>query len=122
MPRMEAEACIRELKIQKLEIDRAERMGQLMHTELVQAFITEQIGAWRIELEALPARALPRPGRAEQDQRRGRKGHRPDRCQGRGPDGQAGRRGGRGRGLSQGTGSGNQLFEIAQKVPPGGHL
>ena len=53
---MEAEARIRELKIQKLEIDRAERMGQLMHTELVQAFITEQIGAWRIELEALPAR------------------------------------------------------------------
>ena len=28
MPRMEAEACIRELKIQKLEIDRAERMAQ----------------------------------------------------------------------------------------------
>ena len=28
MPRMEAEARIRELKIQKLEIDRAERMAQ----------------------------------------------------------------------------------------------
>ena len=27
-----------------------------MHTDLVQAFITEQMGAWRIELEALPAR------------------------------------------------------------------
>jgi len=69
MPRMEAEARIRELKIQKLEIDRAERMGQLMHTELVQAFITAD---WGVEDRAggPPCQALPRPGRAEQDQRR----------------------------------------------------
>ena len=122
MPRMEAEACIRELKIQKLEIDRAERMGQLMHTELVQAFITEQIGAWRIELEALPAR-LSRD-RAERSRINAEVEKVIDRivAKAEGPDGQAGRRGGRGRGLSQGIGSGNQLFEIAQKVPPGGHL
>ena len=62
---MEAEARIRELKIQKLEIDRAERMGQLMHTELVQTFITDQMGAWRIELEpSLPGSPATGPSGA----------------------------------------------------------
>ena len=56
MPRMEAEACIRELKIQKLEIDRAERMGQLMHTELVQALHHGADGGVEDRAGALPAR------------------------------------------------------------------
>ena len=85
MPRMEAEARIRELKIQKLEIDRAERMGPADAHGTGSGLHHGADRGVEDRAGGPPCQALPRPGRAEQDQRRGRKGHRPDRCQGRGP-------------------------------------